>query len=250
MRRLLFPLAALCLLAAVGRADDAADAKAIVEKGLTATGRKPTDKDTAQTWKDKGVFTAMGAKMDYSADWAFQGPDKYRFALTGKFGDLHLNLIVVTAGEKVWGSEGGKTEELTGEKREYTLNEVYQLWVGTLYPLLTEKGFTLATAPGKDVAGKPANGVKVTHDKRRPITLYFDKASGLLVKSETVVTDEFQKWKEVSDEAYFEEYKDVGGGRKAFTKLRVVRDGKPLIESTMSDHKTAEKLDPKLFEKP
>ena len=32
--------------------------------------------------------------------------------------------------------------------------------------------------------------------------------------------------------------------------MKVVRDGKPMIESTISDQKTAEKLDAKLFEKP
>ena len=55
--------------------------------------------------------------------------------------------------------------EITGEKLEYVRNEAYQLWVTTLTPLVTEKGFTLATAPGKDVDGKPTNAVKVTREQ-------------------------------------------------------------------------------------
>lgn len=249
MRKILVPLAALFALAPVARADDAADAKALVEKAITARGDKPDAKPLAQTWKDKGVFTAAALKMNYTADWAFQAPDKYRFALVGEFGGLKVNITVVVNGEKAWGNDGGKTEEFTGEKLEYTKNEVYQFWVTSLTPLLTDKGFTLATVKGKDVGGKPTNAVKVTRDKRPAMTLYFDKATGLIVKTESVVKDEFQKWKEVSDEAYFEDYKEVGG-RKVFTKLHIVRDGKPLIESVLSDQKTAEKLDPKLFEKP
>ena len=61
--------------------------------------------------------------------------------------------------------------------------------------------------------------------------------------------DEFQGWKEVTDENFYDDYKDVGG-RKFFTKMKVVRDGKTMIESIVSDQKTAEKLDAKLFEKP
>ena len=58
------------------------------------------------------------------------------------------------------------------------------------------------------------------------VTLYFDAATGLLVKSEMKVKDEFQNWKEVTDEVFFSDYKDEGG-RKVYTKIRVVRDGKP-----------------------
>ena len=47
----------------------------------------------------------------------------------------------------------------------------------------------------------------------------------------------------------FQDYKE-DGGVKHFTKLKIVRDGKTLIESTLSDAKEAEKLDAKLFEKP
>jgi hypothetical protein len=92
-------------------------------------------------------------------------------------------------------------------------------------------------------------GVTVTRDKMPPVTLYFDKATGLLLKSESKVKDELQGWKVVPEEVYYDDYKDVGG-RKFFGKMKVVRDGKTMIESTISDQKSAEKLDAKLFEKP
>ena len=249
MRHVLLPLAAVFALPPAARADDAADAKALVEKAIKARGDKPDSKNAAMTWKDAGKFTGGGFALPYTADWAFQAPDKYRFAFVGTFGDAKVSLTVVVNGEKAWQSDGSKVEEIAGEKREQTVNEAYQFWVTSLTPLVTEKGFTLATAKGKDVDGKPTAAVKVTRDKKPAMTLYFDKDSGLLVKREVVVKDEFQKWKEVLDEAYFSDYKEAGG-RKVFTKLKIVRDGKPMIESTLSDQKEAEKLDAKLFEKP
>jgi hypothetical protein len=249
MHRLLITLLAAFAFAPALRADDAADAKATVERAIKARGGKPGEKFDALTWKEKGTFTAMGFGVPYSAEWAFQAPDKYRFAFTGELGDVKIHMLVVVNGEKAWASEGGKVEELTGEKLVQTRNEAYQLWVLSLAPLVSDKGFTLATAKGQDVSGKPTSAVKVSRDKQPDITLYFDKATGLLVKRETRVKDEFQKWKEVTDEAYFSDYKDANGA-KVFTKLKVVRDGKPMIEATLSDQKAGEKLDAKLFAKP
>jgi hypothetical protein len=249
MRHVLFPLAGLLLVPQAVRADDAADARAIIEKAIKARGDKPDAKHTAMTWKDKGKFTGGGFDVPFDSDWAFQAPDKYRFTLAGTFGEAKINMTVVANGEKAWGKMGDRVEEFTGNKLEMTLNEGYQFWVTSLTPLLSDKGFTLATAKGKDVNGKPATAVKVTRDKKPAITLYFDAASGLLVKRELTVKDEFQSWKEVFDEAYFADYKEVNG-MKRFTSMKVVRDGKPLIEATLSDAKEVEKLDPKLFEKP
>ncbi|MBM3980359.1 MAG: hypothetical protein FJ304_08745 [Planctomycetes bacterium] len=249
MRSVLAAVAALVSLSPALRADDAADARAVVAKAIKARGDKPDAKPAAMTWKEAGKFTAMGFALPYTADWAFEAPDKYRFVLEGTFGDAKINIKAVVNGDKAWEAEGDKVREITGEKLDYVRGEAYQLWVISLTPLVTDKGFTLATAKGKDVAGKPTSAVKVTRDKQRAITLYFDKDSGHLVMSETTVKDEFQKWKEVPDEAYYSDYKETGG-KQRFTKLKVVRDGKTLIESTLSDVKDAEKLDAKLFAKP
>ena len=249
MRSTLLPLAALLFAPLAACADEAADAKAVVEKAIEARGDKAGAPPGVTTWKDKGKLTAGGFELPYTADWAFRAPDKYRFVLVGKLGDAALNMTVVVNGEKAWESEGDQVREITGPKLEYVREEVYQLWVASLTPLVTDKGFTLAPAKGKDVGGKPTAAVKVARDKHSAITLYFDKESGLLAKAETTVKDEFQKWKEVPEEVYYSEYKE-SNGLKHFTKLKVVRDGKTLIESTLSDAKVVGKPDPKLFEKP
>jgi hypothetical protein len=140
------------------------------------------------------------------------------------------------------------TQEMKDEKLEYVLDQVYHMHVTSLLPLLTEKEFKLATGGEKDVGGKKAAVVKVTRTKRPDVTLYFDKGTGLLVKSESKVKDEFQAWKEVTDEVFYSDYKDAGG-KKVFGRMKIVRDGKTMIESEMSDQKFPEKLDAKLFEK-
>src|SRR5438128_1439528 len=156
MRSALFPLAGLVFAftpALRAEADDAADAKAIVEKAIKARGDTADTKLAAMTWKDKGKFSGGGFELPYTADWAFQAPDKYRFVLVGSFGDAKITLTVAVNGEKAWEAEGDKAREITGQKLEYVRGEAYQLWVASLTPLVTDKGFTLATAKGKDAAG-------------------------------------------------------------------------------------------------
>jgi hypothetical protein len=122
------------------------------------------------------------------------------------------------------------------------------LRVTSLTELTHDKAFKLSSVVGKKVNDKATHGTLVERKDKPVITLYFDKDSGLLVKTEMNVKDEFQGWKEVLEETYYEEYKDVGG-KKEFSKLKVVRDGKTFIESNMSGLKT-DKLDDKLFTKP
>lgn len=249
MRATLLPLTALFLFATTSWADDAADARTIVEKSVKASGYKPGDKLTAMTWKDKGKFTGGGFEMEYTGEFAFQGPDKYRFTVKGDFGGMAITFTAVTNGDKAWAAAMGMVEEMSADKLEYMINQTYHMNVISLLPLLTDKDFKLATAGEKDVGGKKAVGVKVTRDKKPAFTLYFDKTSGLLVKSEGKVKDEFQGWKEVPEDVYFDDYKDVGG-KKFYMKMKIVREGKPMIESVASDQKVGEKLDAKLFEKP
>jgi hypothetical protein len=245
--RSLLSIAALLIMSAVIHAQD--DARAIVEKGIKATGQKPGDKTVAMSWKDKGKFTGGGMTMPYTGEFAFQGPDKYRFVVTAEVEGMNLTFTAIANGGKAWESALGMTQEMTGEKLEYFIEQTHTLNVSSLLPLLTDKEFKLATAGEKEVSGKKAVGVTVTREKMPTVTLYFDKATGLLLKSESKVKDEFQGWKEVPEEVYYDDYKDVGG-RKFFGKMKVVRDGKTMIESTISDQKGAEKLDAKLFEKP
>jgi hypothetical protein len=249
MRATLIPLAALVLIAQSTRADDAADAKAIVEKGLKATGQKPGDKATAMTWKDKGKFSGGGFTLPYTGEYAFQGPDKYRMSISADLEGMKVTFVGVTNGAKAWQSAMGMTEEMPAEKTEYSVTSTYHMWVSSLYPLLSDKEFKLATAGEKDVNGKKTVGVKVTRDKKPAVTLFFNKDTGLLAKMETKSKDEFQMWKEVDDEVFYDDYKDVGG-IKYYCKMKLVRDGKTMIESAPHDQKRAEKLDAKLFEKP
>src|SRR5262245_18438210 len=152
MRTTLLPLAALFLFTPATRADDAADARAIVDMAVKAAGYKPEDK--AFTWKDKGKFSGGDFNLEYTGDFAFQEPDKYRFEVAGDFGGMKISFTAVANGNKAWQSAMGMSEEVDGDKLEYMTNQVYNLNVTFLLPLLADKELKLTTAGVKDVNGK------------------------------------------------------------------------------------------------
>jgi hypothetical protein len=236
---------AAAVLAAGARADD--DARKLVEKAVAAV--NPPQKAAGMTWRDKGTLTAAGMALKYTADWWVAFPDKERFVLDTEFMGQKLNLTLVVNGDKAWESAFGKTQEVAGDKLDYVRGEVYQLWVLSLRPLLTDKEFTLTRAADVEVGKRKCPGVTVERKGKPAVAIHFDPETGVPVRAAMKTKDEFQNWKEVTDEAFFEDYKDVDG-RKVFAKLRVVRDGKPLIESALSDARWHETMEAKLFEKP
>lgn len=248
MRATLAILTAVLAVGVVRAADDdAAKAKAVVEKAVKAAGWEKNGANVSKTWTDKGALH-FGDKLEYTGEWWFSGPDKYRFAVKTKFGGEDVTFKVVMNGEKGWQAANDAAEAMPAEKLEYTRNQVYFQWVYTLTPLLTEKGFTLKPIAGVKVDGNETTGVEVTHKDRPTVKLYFDAKTGLLAKSEMTVKNEFDGWKETTDEITFSEWKAGADKKKYPAKSTVTRGGTLLIETEAGEHKYVDKLEAKLFE--
>ena len=107
------------------------------------------------------------------------------------------------------------------------------------------KQFTLQAAEDEDVNGKKAAVVIATPKAiDRDFKLYFDKDSGLVVKSG-------HKGKapgggEVYAETYVSEYKKVNGVQVA-TKIVLNHDDKKFLSATVDDVEVLEKLDDNEF---
>jgi len=254
MRLAPFPLAAVLLVSPTSpksptRADDAADAKAIIEKAIKAHGQKPGAEPAVTTWKEKMAFDLPGQRMDLDSEWTVQAPDKLRFQATTSIQGAAVDLTVVLNGEKMWFLVNGQLLEVAPPQLADMLTEMNRMWATSLTPLLAGDEFQLATAKEKVVNGKPAAGVAVRNGKRPIVTLYFDKETGLLVKREATVKDRLADDREVLEEAVVSDYKEAGG-RKYHTKVVVNRDGQPYYRSEVSMPRAVEKPDPKLFDKP
>src|SRR5262249_29297540 len=83
--------------AATTKADDADQARAIIDKAIKAVGgEEKIAKFKTQTWKNKGTYYGMGDGVPYTAIYAVSWPDKSRFEVEGGF------IISVLDGDKGW----------------------------------------------------------------------------------------------------------------------------------------------------
>jgi hypothetical protein len=236
----------LLLAAAPARADDAA--KAIVEKALKAHGgAEPLAKLPAVTVSFKGTFHGMGQEIPMTGQVTTQGADRLKMDMEIEAGGQKFRFVNVINKDKGWIKLGDDLKEMDKDAIAEALEQAHAGYVGSLYPL-TDKAYTLAATGEAKVNDKPALGVKVSAKGHRDVTLYFDKESGLLLKSEHTVKDE-GSGQEVAEETIYGEYKEVQGTKQAM-KFTVNRDGKLYVQGEATEYHLSEKLDDSAFAKP
>ena len=254
MRRLLMPCALVLALAALGRADDAADAKAVVEKAVKARGGSDNlAKYKADVLKIKGAVHVSGLDIDFTGEISFQQPDKSRAVIEGTVMGTNFKSTRVVNGDKGWIDDlvgdarqlrDMSKEELAEERESQNANSIARLAV------LADKAYTLSTVGESKVGDKEAVGILVKRKGYRDVSLFFDKKTHLLLKSETRVKDpQGGGDTEFTQEAFYDDYKKVGDLQVAH-KLTIKRDGKAFLESEATEFKPEEKLVDGLFAKP
>jgi hypothetical protein len=234
-------------ITAAARADDSAATRALVDRAVKAQGgAERLAKLPAVTGRLKGTFYGLGDGVAFTGEFAAQGADRNRMEFEAETGGQKLRLVHVLNGDKGWVKVNDDTEELDKEGLAEAREEAYAEWVATLVPLRDRKRFSLSPLGEIKIDGRPAAGVRVSSEGRRDVNLYFDKTTGLLVKTEARLKEDGE---EVTEETFLGEYKEVQGTKQA-TRLTVRRDGKPYLKCEVSNYRLAEKLDDALFARP
>lgn len=248
IRAAVMGFALLCAVVANSRADDAAvAARQIIDKALQAQGGAAVLAQwPALTCKIKGTFHGMGGMAPFNGEVAAQGADRYKVAFEIEAGGEKVRLIHVLNKDKGWNKINDETVPMDDDELADMREEAYAEWVASLVPL-TGKGFTFAPLGEVQIEQRPALGIKVSSKDHRDVDLYFDKATGLLVKSETRTKDD--NGQEVTEETLWSDYRDVQGTKQAH-KAVVKRDGKPYLDCEVFDIKLEVKLDESVFAKP
>jgi hypothetical protein len=250
MRQWFLGLAVAVAAAGAAAADEKAEA--IVKKGIEAHGGADTlNKYPAAKFTVKGEVAVMGSDVEFSGDMAHVIPGKFKMNLSFEIMNMKFFMTQVMNGDKfkrtikigdnVVPSDDEDKDEIKIASAEQAAQQ--------LTPLLDAKAFTIRAANDEDVNGKKAAVVVATPKTiDREIKLYFDKESGLLVKTghKGLGPGGGGARSEVYKESYFSEFKKVNGVQVA-TKLVQNHDGKKFLTATMSDYEVLEKIDDKEF---
>src|SRR5262249_25113206 len=123
--------------------------------------------------------------------------------------------------------------------------EAYVQWLATLVPLKKDP-FELAPVPEIKVDGKPAGGVKVSSKGHGDVKLYFDKASGLLVKIERPARE---AGLQVDKEYVYSDHKTFDGVKLPTRSVELL-NGKKFTQLSSAAYKFLDKPDASAFDKP
>jgi len=192
-------------------------------------------------------FIPSQPNLPFTIEDIWQMPGQYKTTSTISFmGQKHVQTETID-GNKGWSRVDGTVQDLPADALKEMKEQKYAEDLGRLTFLKNKGGQILAVGKAQ-VNGKPAAGVLIRSQGHKDVKLYFDKASGLLVKREHKVMDP-AAGKEVLQEVFFSEYQE-SDGLKHYRKIVVHRDGMPVIEGRVTELEFFPKLDAKTFAKP
>jgi hypothetical protein len=242
-------LAASFLAAGVSRAqvagesEDAAGARAIIDKAVKAHGgadKLSRFKAVSAKWigKHRIENEHYGDAVRYvTYEMAInEMPVKIRFdfEVENPKGS-NFTFARVVNGKKGWQGSDRRNRELNEAEVTHIVDEIYAHWLASVAPLrdlaaLKDKGFKFSVFGNVPADGKDAVGVLVLCKGRPDVILFFDKATGLAIKSERRAKDPATN-REYTAESIYRDHKPFQGVMWPTNRLDR-RDGMDLEENS------------------
>lgn len=235
------------------------DPKTILTKAIAAHGGADNlVKQNISRARSSGTVIAQGMELPFTAETVAELPDRLKTTLTVTVQGMKLAQVQVLNGGKAWIQLFGNTTEVPGPVLNEMKETVYVSQCQTLVPLLRDAEYKLTPLAEIKVQNRPAVGFNVAALGHRDLKMYFDKETMLLVKVERRTIDVTarraidgveQQPKEILRETFLSDYKEIDGV-KTPTKVVLLNDGQPYVNSIVSETQYLEKVDPKIFSRP
>jgi hypothetical protein len=236
----------LLFSAGAARADEP-DAKAMLDKATRAMkGEGKLARFGAGTFKGKLTASEGGQQITANIEGTWQGTSQYRGELDIQEGGQNFKGVLVLNGEKGWFKGPDKTEEAPEGAAVFLREILYAGQMPLLVPGLAGKDYKLSLLGEVKIGDRNAVGLTVSHKDHKDVSLFFDKETGLPLKSEVRLTN--PQGKEVTMEFLYGDYKEFEGVKLPAKVTIKFEDKEVTLE--VSEVKPADKLDAGLFEKP
>jgi hypothetical protein len=249
-----FLVASVFLALATGAHGEDAQARAIIDKAIEAHGgsdKLRQFKVVSAKWAGKrkienvefgNAVTVVTCEM----------PDKIRLDTeveNPKGGKFAFSRVV--HGNKGWLGWARGTRDLSEVEVAQIVDELYTHWLASVVPL-NDKGFEFSPFGNTTVDGTDAVGVVVSCQGRPHVTLFFDKQTGLVIKSERRAKDPRTN-EEYTAESLDLNHKPIHGVMWPTSRLDR-RDGMDLEEDSgrfeLSEFQAHDKLDENSLARP
>jgi hypothetical protein len=233
MRKLsLFALAVLLTLSGRIVADDTP--QAIIEKAVKALGGADVlARQSAVLVKMRGNFVfAANQAAPFTGEVLTQPNGDFKYTLDLNLAGAPMGFTMVLTGDKGWRNFGGMIEDLDPVSLAEMKRSRHYDRVTSLLPLLKDPSYMLSPIPEIKVQNKPAVGVKVAFKGQPDVHLYFDKESGLLIKT-AYRYKQGPADKETLQESTYSDYRSpnfTAEDEALLNKAKLKTDGPSLLE--------------------
>jgi hypothetical protein len=238
----------LLLCGPAARADNNADAKALLDKALKAMGgEEKVAKLKMGSTRGKVTGSAGGQNLELVLAATWKDTDKLHLdADVNEGGQMHKAVFVINADKGWMKRDGGEAMDAPPGVTEAVLSVVHAVRMPQLLSALRGDAYKLAPVGEAQVNGKPAVGISVSRDGYKQINLYFDKETGLPAKCETTIME--PGGGERKFEFTFTDYKELAGVKHP-AKIEI-KTNDDTFTGEMSELKAEEKVEDTLFNKP
>ena len=245
-------LGVLCAIgfcwACVAHAQDGATPVEIMKKAVAALGGPEKVKAFDSAAYDlKGQLYVQGLTLPFQAAITLQGADRQRIALSFSLDAQEQKVVQILNRDKGWVNLNGATVAMDGDKLTDALAEARAAWIAATLPPENAE-YALAPLVESKLGDQTVVGVRVSHKLCRDVELYFDKESGLLLKSKSSVTDE-ATGRPVEQEMLYADYRE-NNPLKSATKLTVTRAGQLYLSAERTNYRSLPEIADSIFAEP
>lgn len=227
---------------------DGAEPRELIKKSIDAHGgAEKLDRLRLVREETRGTIEIAGIKTEFTAEALQRLPAQFRHTLKAEIAGKKLHVIQVFDGKDGWLKEGGELRPTDERTREGWKATAHAAHLASLTPLLAgDKGYRFTALGEAKVLDKPALGVKIACPNQRDVNLWFDRASGLLVKKD--LRPHAGSPASLQEEI-FSDFRDIDGLQRP-SRMRILINGELHAEGRIVATKFLDKLDDKEFGKP
>jgi hypothetical protein len=241
--------AGLMLGAGAGNADEQADVKALLDKAIKAMGgQAKLAKLGAAAVKAKLTGSPDGKDIILDLDGIWQGMSQYRIDADVQEGGNNFKVLLVFNSDKGWiKRDNNNPKDVPEGALPFIQNIFYAGRMPQLLPALSDQPYQLALLGEVMVGTQAAMGLSISHNDRKDVRLFFDKNTGLPIKSEVIVSEPKTN-KEITVDVRYSDYKDFDGLKLCATVMATLDNREFKLE--LSEIKGVDKVDDSRFDRP
>jgi hypothetical protein len=243
-------LSAVYLLAALAGAAplQAQEPRALIEKAIKAHGGKERlSRLEADRIKVKGLLYIKDKAVPFTGETLIQLPTRLKNTFQLNLENRTVKLVQIVNAGNAWVTVDGQPHKIEPTALAEMRESLALSRAMRLVPLLTDRSYELAALGESMVGERKALGVRVAVKGRKDLRLFFDKESGLLVKSEHTLDD--GNGKDLVQEEFYSDFRDLSGFKRPI-KMVALRKGAKVMEAEFLEVKYYDRFEDEEFKKP